>query len=343
MRISIEKWSLLALARFMLACIVATSHLSAFVPLGWLAVLPVFGMFEPVLCFLLISGYSIGNSYSKQPEGFLKRRAWRIYPVYIAAIVLTCFAIPQSWGSGALTVTQNLLFLNQITTQSFVTPAWSLALEVWLYCLTPFLWRLKPEHLRALMYASFAAFCCYEVCRSAFALPYYVTLTYGLDLPLLAFLWLGGLLLARAPSLAQRTIRDCAVMLFGEMLLFWLITAQHRLRHGELDAFIHSDLLGLVGRTVTVGAIWLLFKWIVDGRTGTVRSTSMRLLGDISYPLYLVHAGLFILIAKRGVRSPEIFLGIALITALLLYWCVDFYGRARERQEGRHHSLAMNV
>lgn len=338
-----DKWSLLALARFALASFVATSHLLAIVPLGWLAFVPVFGMFEPVLCFLLISGYSIGNSYSKEPNGFLMRRAARIYPVYIVAITLTCFAIPQPWGSGTLTVAQNLLFLNQITTHSFVGPAWSLAIEVWLYCLTPFLWRLSPERLRTLMYASFALFCCYELCRSAFGLPYYVTILYGLDLPLLAFLWLGGLLLARAPSRAQQTVRDCGVMLFGSILINWGLTAQHRLRHGELDAFLHSDLLGLAGRTATIFAVWILFKWIAERRTGTTRSPTMRLLGDISYPFYLVHAGVFALIAKWGIRSPEIYLGAALVTSLLVYWCVDFYGRSRERRASRHHSLAMNV
>ena len=341
MKTPIDKWSLLALARFALAFIVASAHLAAFVPLGWLAFVPVFGMFEPVLCFLLISGYSIGNSYGKEPDGFLKRRAWRIYPVYIAAIVLTCFAIPQPWRSGAVTIAQNLLFLNQVTTErSFIGPAWSLSLAVWLYCLTPFLGRLKSEHLRAVMYASFAAFCCYEVCRSAFHLPYYVTLSYGLNLPLLAYIWLGGFLLARAPSLARRTVRDCGVMLFGEMLLQWAIAGQYRSRHTGLDAFIQSDLAGLAGRTATVAAIWLLFKWIADGRTGKTRSTSMRLLGDISYPLYLVHAGLFILVANVGIRSPEIYLGAAVVTALLIYWCIDFYGRARERTS---HSPAVTV
>ena len=134
MRTAIDKWSLLALARFLLAFVVASAHLTDFVPLGWLAVVPWFGMFEPVLCFLLISGYSIGNSYGKEPQGFLLRRAWRIYPIYIGAIALTLFAIPLPWSSGAWTIAQNVLFLNQLTTErSFVGPAWSLSLEVWLY------------------------------------------------------------------------------------------------------------------------------------------------------------------------------------------------------------------
>ncbi len=332
MKAGIDKWSLLALARFALAFVVASAHLTEFVPLGWLAFVPWFGMFEPVLCFLLISGYSIGHSYGKESQGFLLRRAWRIYPIYIGAIVLTCFAIPQPWGSGAVTVAQNLLFLNQLTTErSFVGPAWSLSLEAWLYCLTPLLWRLRTEHLRAVMWASFFAFCGYEICRSAIGLPYYVGLSYGLTLPFLAFIWLGGFLLAREPSHAQRTVRDCGLMFLGHLALAAAITGQHRLRHGDLATFFTSDLLELAGRGVTVAAVWLLFKWIAEGRTGQQKSPSMRLLGDISYPLYLVHAGLFILVGNLGVVAPELYLGAALLTSLLFYWCIDFYGRRRER------------
>jgi peptidoglycan/LPS O-acetylase OafA/YrhL len=135
----IEKWSLLAVTRFALAFIVAIGHLEQQVPLGPLAVVPMFGPFEAVLGFLLISGYSIGNSYAREREGFLRRRALRIYPVYLGAILLTWLATPHAFDiTFATTLLQNVLFLNQITTAtSYVGPAWSLALEVWLYCLTP--------------------------------------------------------------------------------------------------------------------------------------------------------------------------------------------------------------
>jgi len=135
--ITTDKWSLLALMRFALAAIVMVAHLEVhhLASLHVLSIIPHFGAFEAVLGFLLISGFSIGSSYRKEPDGFLKRRALRIYPVYIGALVLACIAVPQAFDLHlASTVLQNLVFLNQITTDvSLVGPAWSLALEVWLY------------------------------------------------------------------------------------------------------------------------------------------------------------------------------------------------------------------
>ena len=66
----VEQWSLLAAIRFVLASIVAINHLPEFVAIGALEIVPRFGAFEAILGFLCISGYSIGASYQKQPNGF---------------------------------------------------------------------------------------------------------------------------------------------------------------------------------------------------------------------------------------------------------------------------------
>ena len=339
MRIKIEKWSLLALARFVLAFIVAVGHIDHrhLAPLsGLLWAVPRFGPFEAVLGFLLISGYSIGSSYRQEPEGFLLRRAWRIYPVYIGALVLTYFASMQALDAQlAITLLQNVLFLNQITTDtSFVVPGWSLALEAWLYCLTPWLWRLKTEHLRALIYASFAAFCCYELSRTVFHLPYYAGAGYGINLPVLSFAWLAGLLMAREPSKASRTVRDCALLFCGYVLMTVAVQYIHRWKHGELEEFFSKDALEYVARALTLAAIVLLFKLIVEGRTGPARNRTMRLLGDISYPLYMVHYAVFTFVWNFGIRNATLQIGAALVVAFAFHWCIDFYSRTRERRPG---------
>lgn len=66
-----DKWSVLALMRFALASIVAITHLSDFGPLGVWAFIPMFGAFEAIAGFLVISGYSIGASYQKESKGFI--------------------------------------------------------------------------------------------------------------------------------------------------------------------------------------------------------------------------------------------------------------------------------
>lgn len=336
MRIPVEKWSLLALARFVLAFIVMVCHIDYlhYAPLGAYWPVAQLGAFEAVLGFLLISGFSIGSSYSKEPEGFLKRRALRIYPVYIGALVLACVVAPPVFDlKFAGTLLQNLLFLNQMTTDtSMVGPAWSLALEVWMYCMVPSLWRMKPAHIRIMMYASFALFCGYELGRSAFHWPYYSGLGDGINMIVLAFPWLAGFLIAREPALAKRTVRDSALMLAGYIVLTVAIGGIHRWKHAQLAEFFTNDTWVFVAKTVTLASIVMLLKWIVDGKTGTTRSTTMRLLGDVSYPLYLVHGSVFILVSSFDVHSATLYIAAALPVAFLFYWCIDFYSRGRERK-----------
>ncbi len=331
MKITIDRWSALALTRFVLAFIVAVHHLAKVMPVGWLSWVPMLGPFEAMLGFLLISGYSIGSSYAVAPAGFLKRRAWRVYPVYLAAIVLTCFAIPQPRDAAFMsTLLQNVFFTNQITTDtSLIVPAWSLALEVWLYCLTPLLWKVRTEHLRLAMFASFGAYCCYEVCRTALHLPYYAGTSYGANLPLLSFTWLAGFLLAREPVHALRTIRDCTLMFLGHILLTAAVHTLYLWKHAQLPE-IWSFLSDLSWKACTLWAVLEIFKWIARGQSGTMKSDTMRLLGDISYPLYVVHIAVFAIAVGIGLRSSTLILGIALLTAFLFYYCVDFYGRGRE-------------
>jgi len=334
--IKIEEWSLLALTRFVLALIVVFAHVEHMnlAPLGWLSWIPTMGAFEAVLGFLVISGYSIGSSYRQQPQGFLKRRAWRIYPVYIGAILLSCLVLrPALDLKFGVTVFENLFFLNQFATDtSLVGPAWSLALEFWLYCLTPWLWRANTEHLRIAIFASFAAYCCYELARSAFQLPYYAGTAFGINLPLLSCAWLAGLLIAREPALARRTLRDCGVVFYAHISFAFAIQAIHRWKHAELGALWSDDLMVFLSRASTLACVLQLFKWIVEGQTGTTRSSTMRLLGDVSYPLYLVHGSILIFVAGLGMRIALVQVAAALIVSLLFYLFIDYYSRTRERR-----------
>ena len=340
-RVAMDRWSLLALARFFLALIVGISHLEKVTSLGWVPSLDLLGPFEAVLGFLLISGYSIGSSYGKEPDGFLKRRAMRIYPVYFGAIVLACFATTQPWnGELVWTVIQNLLFLNQITTkESFIPAAWSLSLEVWLYCLTPLLARLKTSQIRVLMYASFAAFCAHEVARTALHLSYYAGVSYGLNLLVLSFVWLGGFIIAREPSTAMRTLRDCALMFLGYEAMTAAIQALYLIKHQQFASF---DYVFYFAHTATLVAVAALFWWIVTGRSGQTKSATMRLLGDISYPYYLVHIPVYALLQLAGVNNALLLAPAAIVVSYLFYLCFDFYSRSK-LQEARRYRVPERV
>lgn len=84
-------WSILAFLRFILCLIVFVGHLHAFtyiMPTTFNYIMLLGGK-AAVLCFLLISGVSIGYSYLKSGDGYLKRRFLRIYPLYFFAVVAT--------------------------------------------------------------------------------------------------------------------------------------------------------------------------------------------------------------------------------------------------------------
>ena len=145
-RYSPSTWAILAGLRFVLAAIVMLAHLHVFVPqpfaFGWVSAL---GAKAAVLAFLLISGVSIGNSYSLAPNGFLKRRFLRIYPLYFFAVVLahvltltvgSPYQVPGQVlvAAGWKTDLANVFFLQDFFAIPipYNGPLWSLSVEVFL-------------------------------------------------------------------------------------------------------------------------------------------------------------------------------------------------------------------
>jgi hypothetical protein len=60
-----------------------------------------------------------------------------------------------------------------------------------------------------------------------------------------------------------------------------------------------DDLPGYLARATTLLLVCIVLKAIVENKPAPNRSAHVRLLGDISYPLYLVHIPVFILGAER--------------------------------------------
>jgi peptidoglycan/LPS O-acetylase OafA/YrhL len=329
----INKWSVLAGLRFGLAFVVAANHLPQYVPLGTWEFVPRFGAFEAILGFLLISGYSIGMSYQKEADGFLWRRAMRIYPVYLAAVALMCAvlaiehaALPPVW-----LIVANVLFLNQvITTDSFVGPAWSLALEWWLYCLTPLLFSLRASTLRVLTYVSFAAFMAYTCGRTLFHWNYFAGVGYGLNLLLLSFIWLSGLRLAREPQSAHLILKEVGWMFALHITLASCIQFASSWKRGTVQEFLEAGIDGYVMQAFTLLIVlWTFKRFTTSAGSRAGGSSTLRLLGDISYPLYLIHVPLFHLFKLAEIESPTLYLGGALVLSFFLYWSLDKYSQRR--------------
>ena len=332
-----DKWSILAGLRFALASIVAFNHLPEYAPLGIWSFVPRFGAFEAILGFLLISGYSISVSYLKEPARFLIRRLWRLYPIYLASIVIGIIAsVTMSHESlpslGVLLL--NALFLNQLlTSTSFISPAWSLSLEFWLYCLAPFLIVISQGRLRAVIYVSFASYLIYTACETLFRMPYHAGVGYGGNLLFLSFIWICGLRLARKSEDTRQVMRDIRLLLAGHIALKTAIQFLWRVKHHSIGEFFSHDSVDCLMQSATLCAVCHIFsRYVVAPVGGARRSRLLRIMGDISYPLYLVHIPVYMMLSKTPLKGPLVFFAVAVAVSAALYGLLDVYSRKRHLQ-----------
>lgn len=329
----IDQWSVLAGMRFALASVVAINHLAEYSNLGVFSFVT-FGTFEAILGFLLISGYSIGVSYLNKPKRFIFRRLRRVYPIYLASIIVTIFVgvfIQHEKTPPVPELAINLLFLNQLlTTSSLVGPAWSLSLEFWLYCLAPYLVSLCPARNRLLVYISFCSYLAYTACRTLFHLPYYSGVGYGGNLLFLSFIWICGLLLARHDTDRKVIQRDIAIIFAGHIAISAGIQFLSRVKHQSIGMFLTEDLARLCVQSLLLCVIFVICVSRISqtGNKGQ-RSGLLRFLGDISYPLYLVHIPVYISLSATPLKSAAAYYMAALAAAAALYWTVDDYSKKR--------------
>lgn len=334
----IDKWSILAAVRFVLASVVAVNHLGEFAPLGILGFIPKFGAFESILGFLLISGYSISVSYTKQPDGFLLRRLKRLYPVYLAAMAVAYVAILMENGSApsVANLALNALFLNQLfTSTSFVGPAWSLSLEFWLYCLAPTLMRTSPKWTRVLVFGSFGCYLIYTALRTLSHLPYYSGVGFGGNLILLSFAWVAGLRLAQLHDAPASAMRDIRWLFAGHIAIAAAIQFAYRVKHHSVPGFFTVDLLNYGMQSLNLIFVYLVFaRLVIAPRPAVERSWFLRFLGDVSYPLYLLHVPVYTLLRKAGLTIPIVYYLVAVVVSAIVYQALDFYSKKRHQKVG---------
>ncbi len=314
--------------------IVVFVHLGERVPLGNGEWLPAFGGFEAVLGFLLVSGYSVTSSYLKQPEGFLGRRLQRLYPVYLVSLALTWLVVVFVEKKPAPTtgvLLENVFFLNQlVTSYSFVLPAWSLSLEFWLYCLAPFLIGLPAKWSRVALYLSFGCYLAYTACRTLFHLPYHAGMGYGANLILLAFLWIAGLRLAKETERARECVRDIGFLFIVHLLAISAIQFFYRVKHHNVAAFFREDALPFGQEAFTLGVVFLVFsQWVIGQKGPRRRSPSLQFLGDISYPLYLVHIPMIMFLKSLQIVNLWVDYAAAVLLATVVFYLADFYTQKR--------------
>lgn len=298
-------WPLLGGVRFLLALIVAAAHSTMFANGNALTYrLTSMSGFAAVLGFLVISGFSIAASYAQQPAGFYRRRARRIVPLYVLAIVAGWAVMVWFGGSvvapraryvtpGISDVLQNLVFLQGFTAHSIRSNpvVWSLSIEVACYIAARFLAHRSTREVVLITMGSLAVFLMLPFTDA----PYFSTMMGGLGLASLAWAWLAGFLIHRFQN-----------RLNASMIVFGVILVALVLNPAAIKAWPLTLLI--VCAAIGFGAKLNAPQWVREG---------LELLGDASYPLYLFHIPVFIILcALKADLSAMCYILVAILVAI---------------------------
>lgn len=290
-------WSLLAGMRFFFAFWVLSDHTYNFGPTD--RAIPVFSKsgLVAVLCFLVISGFSIAHSVTTRPKGFYARRFWRIAPVNVIALCICAigFALAgKLWANGTeieapglWTWVVHALFLQSIfpPIMGAFFPSWSLSIEAVLYAIAPLLLRTRA----ILILISSAISCALFAAWPKLSTGYIAQAPYGYAVGAFAFAWLAGWMAYKAP-------RSMAMTGFFVVLGWAVINA-------DAYGFQTTDRIAVFSTYLTWTCTVVLINFPPALSMSDRVSRILVYLGDLSFPLYLVHYPVLFLISSIVWRS----------------------------------------
>lgn len=308
-----DQWAILAGTRLFLALVVFFGHIDIIVhPYPY----KLFGsgFFEAsnaVYGFFILSGFSIAASLQQNSKGFYSRRFFRIWPLYLEAIVIGLLVNKFALGHNGVTwpITHAhfdaasplafivSLFMMQNILQHVATavgPTWSLAPEWWHYMIAPKLNKLAPPFLLAMIGISFAGFAYLLHGGTTIA----AALDYGTGVLATSWFWTTGFLYFKW----RGKIAGYALLILPS-LLAWLI--------------------GTVIKAPLVVTIVVLIVSPMISLPRRARSIS-NFLGDVSYPLYLLHIPVMIAVGSTGSMHASVMIVLALAVTILSLYAVDY-------------------
>ncbi|MBO1079374.1 acyltransferase family protein [Roseomonas haemaphysalidis] len=277
-----------------------------------------------VAVFFLISGFVIPFSFNGTGRlAFLRARLWRIFPTYLAALLLGLAVRAASgafWGEplqvNPLALLANAVLLHDLAGISSVDLVnWTLTVELKFYLLfalaLPWLLRWKGGFVVGLAVAMLAL-----NLLAAWAMPLLpLRLGYALrgtahGFMFLPFLLLGTLFfLFLRGALGFSALLGASAVTLGLFLLTWMGGPMA----GSFNSAGFSYLWG-----------WGVFALCFALRNRAVPLAPLRWLSAVSYPLYLVHAMLGYALLQALVQgwgmayAPA--LGLALLACLAAAW-----------------------
>lgn len=298
-------WAILGFVRIVLASVVMCGHWRR-TGYGDISVALSSSAFVSVVAFFLISGYCIAASLTREPSHFYARRFIRIWPVLITGVLMSllpylCFGpvlrthLPNlcrepNW----LVVVGSLLCLQALVTpiMDTLTASWSLNCEIIYYALAPYL-----RNNRLVVGLTIGSFVCYAG-YTRFINPTVWNAPGGSAAICLAWAWLAGFLYYRN---RQPWAAALVAMATPFLLLIGVIetAATVALLAGASAVVLFAHKVQLPRPMVKIG----------------------EYLGDVSYPLYLIHQPVIFMCYFLGLRglAPA----VALMAAAVVLQVVD--------------------
>ncbi len=320
-----RNWSVLGLLRFILAFSIMTGHIEH--AAGFHKWLWTCGGFSTVCGFFIISGFSIAASLQKNRGGYFKRRCLRIYPLVLADIAITLLVVLAT-GSGPaidgyskelpqVTETLSTCFLMNgllVVTPSIFLPLWSLDCEIVYYLIAPFLARTS-QGLAAV--SGLVSLLVYVVPLMHGHLVDFSYGTHGTAVISLWWLWLLGF------AAYHNTGKKWLIVL---CVLSGCLVAPRATHEGPLALPLFIIVAVCVGALPHIALPARIVRFA-------------NYLGELSYPLYLMHLPVVFLVgaflAGQPVKLivPAVWLG-SIALAMASYHGIDRQVR-RARREGR--------
>lgn len=303
-------WSLLGALRFFLASLVVFSHIYQWFLVEnsnyFSEVAKTTGLVA-VIAFLVISGYSIASSIARQEKDFCRRRLIRVLPLYILAILFTYST--NFLSSSNILIEQPSLFLivqNLFLFQGFFCEpvktnpvVWTLSIEMFFYALAPVLYCSSNRQLiYKIACASAFLFCIYKLLSKYLfpQAPGFHELLFGQGAILLGWAWLLGFYFFFNHGTKEEKI---SFILPGAIAIGLLYSKNPT---GLLIYCLTCFIIIYGGKLKISKQVCLLFSW----------------LGDISYPLYLFHFPILIVLQDFLKPTAAGFYLTAFISSALL-------------------------
>jgi peptidoglycan/LPS O-acetylase OafA/YrhL len=307
--------------RFALAVVVVWAHYA------FLTGSPRYNPLDPVaVCgFFFLSGYWIAVLWDKNYSRcraplftFYASRSMRLYPQAIFATLLMFVLVGASWQHLAW----NLLLFGVQFGEAIDPPAWTLAIELQFYALAPLLFVVLHNRIAAaaILFAGMVFFVRYSLGLTGTYLHHFIV-PFAL-----------GVIYSYSPRHAL-AVKLAPWSLLA--ILVFAVAAYLEIGRTLIPQFYESD---------TVRRLTVMFFHFVSlpfvAASLSIRSGPVdRGLGDVVYPIYLLHWPLFLvagLMVSVGVVPLALFLTAVLSFAI--FWFVD-----RPLEAWRHEFVARRV